>query len=169
MGAINSRTQNQSITLEVRPAVEALDRFVARAEVAAALRTARLDALQMLQRNAALPAAFVQLDVAPFGTSLPAVAGSIRVVVTRDAGGDAVERHANSTQYLYALGFALETHLRTPQGWHVDRYGAGEATELADRWHVVPPGVWHRSVAPGAQFWAVAAFHSAREVSDEYE
>lgn len=166
---MNPLTRNQSITPQVRAVVESLDRFVTRDDVAAALRAAQHEALQTLQRNAALPAAFVALDVVQFGASLPAAVGSIRVVVTRDSGGDAVERHANSTQYLCALGFALETHVRTPQGWHVDRYGAGDVTELADRWHVVAPGVWHRSVAPGAQYWAVAALHSASEVSDEYE
>ena len=44
----------------------------------------------------------------------------------------------------------------------------GVATALEDRWHVVPPGVWHKTVVPGARNWGIVAFHSAREVGDEY-
>jgi mannose-6-phosphate isomerase-like protein (cupin superfamily) len=90
-------------------------------------------------------------------------------MVTRGPGGTSVERHHNSTQYLFALGGALETHVGAGDGWRVDRYGEGDADVLENRWHVVPPNVWHKSTAPGAQFWSVAAFHSARYVSDEYQ
>ena len=38
---------------------------------------------------------------------------------------------------------------------------------LQSRWHVVPAGVWHRTVAPGVQNWAIVAFHSAQQVNDE--
>lgn len=83
-------------------------------------------------------------------------------------GGDSVERHINSTQYLLALDGPVETHVQTADGWRVDRYGQGDSALLQDRWHVVPSGIWHRTVAPDASYWGIVAFHSAREVSDEY-
>ena len=82
---------------------------------------------------------------------------------------ETIERHANSTQYLLVLDGPVQTHVLTDDGWRVDRYGYDDATRLESRWHVVPPGVWHRTVAPGAHEWCVVAFHSAREVSDEYQ
>jgi hypothetical protein len=89
--------------------------------------------------------------------------------VTRNASGEGIERHANSTQYLFVLDGLVETHVQTADGWRVDRYGQGDAAVLENRWHVVPQGVWHKSVAPGGRNWGVVAFHSAREVSDEYQ
>ena len=89
--------------------------------------------------------------------------------MTRDAEGEGVERHANSTQYLFALDGPVETHVQTEDGWRVDCYGQGDPAALENRWHVVPAGVWHKSVAPGGRNWSVVAFHSARDVRDEYQ
>ena len=100
---------------------------------------------------------------------MPAAIGSVRVVVTRGIGGARIERHVNSTQYLLALDGAIETHFQTAGGWRVDRYGEGDPAVLENRWHVLPPGAWHKSVAPQLRDWGVVAFHSARDVSDEYQ
>jgi len=161
-------TNNQSITPDERSVVEELDRFAARPDVLAALRRAQADAVKKLQRNPNTAATFISLDPLELGCSAPVVIGSIRVAVTRDAEGEGVERHANSSQYLFALDGPVETHVQTEDGWRVDRYGQGDPAALENRWHVVPPGVWHKSVAPGRRNWSVVAFHSARDVSDEY-
>ena len=161
-------TDNRSITPDERHVVEELDRFAARPEVLAALRRAQADAVKKLQRSPNLPATFVSLEPSDLGGAAPAAIGSIRVAVTRGADGLGVERHANSTQYLFALDGPVETHVETEDGWRVDRYGRGGPALLEERWHVVPPGVWHKSVAPGQRNWCVVALHSAKDVSDEY-
>jgi hypothetical protein len=160
---------NQSITPDARPVVAELNRFVTRPDVLATLRQAKADAEKQLMRNRDLSVAFVALDPLQFGSTSPDVIGSIRVVVARDGGGDSIERHSNSTQYLFALDGPVETHVHITDGWRVDRYGQRGSADLEDRWHVVPLGTWHRSVSPGARSWAVVAFHSAREVIDEYQ
>ena len=162
-------TNNQSITPDERPVVEELDRFATRPEVLAALRRAQADAVKKLQRNPNLSATFISLDPLSLGRAAPAAIGSIRVAVTRGTDGLGVERHANSTQYLFAFDGTVETHVRTKDGWRVDRYGQGGPALLEDRWHVVAPGVWHKSVSPGRREWSVVAFHSAKDVSDEYQ
>jgi hypothetical protein len=160
---------NQSITPAERSFVEELDRFATRPDVLAALRRAQADAVRKLQRNPNIPATFISLDPSALGSAAPAAIGSIRVAVTRAAEGLGVERHANSTQYLFALDGPVETHVQTEDGWRVDRFGQGDPAILENRWHVVPSGVWHKSVAPGGRNWSVVAFHSARDVRDEYQ
>lgn len=162
-------SDNQSITASARPAVESLQRFTLLPAVQAALAQARTQALARLASQVNLRAAFVAVDLASLAVTPPAEARSLRVVVTRDAGGDTIERHANCAQYLYVMDTPLETHVQTAIGWRIDRYGQGPETALEDRWHVVPPGVWHKSVAPGAVNWSVAAFHSAADVNDEFQ
>ena len=159
---------NRSLTPDVLPVVEELERLATRPEVLAVLRRAQGEAVTQLQRDTALAAAFVPLNLVEFGAAIPAGVGSIRVVASRDRSAT-IERHANSTQYLLVLDGSVQTHVLTEDGWRVDRYGYDDATRLESRWHVVPPGVWHRTVAPGAHEWCVVAFHSAREVSDEYQ
>ena len=169
MGVImDTATRNPSITSDSRSAVEALDRFAAQPDVLAALHGARAHAEARLRDSPELEAASVTLDPILLGWSAPEVLGSIRVSVTRTAGGDAFECHANSTQYLLVLDGPVETHVETPSGWRIDRYGLGGSVELHDRWHVIAPGVWHKTVAPDASYWGIVAFHSARETSDEY-
>lgn len=162
-------TDNQSITPEMRPVIEELNRFATQPDVLDALRQAAADARKSLRQNPHLAEAYAALDLSSVGCPVPAAIGSVRVVVTRGIGGATIERHANSTQYLLALDGAMETHVHTPDGWRVDRYGQGNPAVLENRWHVVAPGVWHKSAAPGARNWGVVAFHSAREVSDEYQ
>lgn len=162
-------TNNQSITPEVRPVTEELDRFASRPDVLCVLRQAAADAREKLQQNPNIAEAFAALDLSCLGCPVPAAIGSVRVVVNRGAGGASIERHVNSTQFLFALDGAMETHVQTTDGWRVDRYGQGNPAVLENRWHVVPPGVWHKSTAPGARNWGVVAFHSARNVSDEYQ
>jgi quercetin dioxygenase-like cupin family protein len=166
---MDPRTNNQSITPDTRPVVEALNRFAARPDVVLALHQARREAEQELQRNPGLATASVALDPLLLGWAELDAVGSIRVVVTREAGGQGIERHANSVQYLLVLDGPVETQVETMDGWRVDRYGQGRSAELEDRWHVVPRGAWHRTVSPGAKNWGIVAFHSARDVSDEYK
>ena len=165
---MDQAASNRSITADERSVVAALDRFATRPDVLAALRRAQGEALEKLRQSPDLAATFVTLDPSGLGAAAPAAVGSIRVAVTRNTEGDGVERHANSTQYLFALDGPVETHVETEAGWRVDRYGRGDPAALEDRWHVVAPGVWHKSMAPGRRNWSVVAFHSAREVSDEY-
>lgn len=161
-------TSNQSIAPAARPVVEELNRFVTRPDVMRLLQQTAADAREKLRRNPAMTEAFATLDFSNLAGPVPAAIGSARLVVTRGAGGASIERHGNSTQYLFALDGAMETHVNATGGWRVDRYGEGDPTVLENRWHIVPPGVWHKSTAPGAQDWGVVAFHSARKVSDEY-
>ena len=164
---------NASITSDVRPVVEALNRFANRPDVMTALRRAQADAVTKLRADPNAKAAFVSVDPMSFASSPPDELGSIRVAVIRDPAGEGEERHANSTQYLFAFDGPLETHVQTSGGWRQDRYGHSRgdetATALEDRWHVVPEATWHRSLAPGTHEWSVVAFHSARQVSDEYK
>ena len=122
-------TTNQSITPDTRPVVAELNRFATRPEVLAALRRAKADAEKQLQRDPDLSTTFVALDPLQFGSATPDAIGSIRVVVTRDGGGDSLERHSNSTQYLFVLDGPVETHVESTDGWRVDRYGYGGATD----------------------------------------
>ena len=161
-------TNNPSITAHTRPAVERLDQFANRPEVLAVLHRARAEARGRLQREPNLAEAFVAIDLASLSASVPDAAGSLRVVVTRGAGGANIERHANSTQYLFVLDGPVETHVQIDGTWRVDRYGHGGGA-LEDRWHVIEPGLWHKTQASGLQHWAIVAFHSASEVHDEYQ
>lgn len=160
---------NPSIAADTRPAVEQLDQFAKRSDVAAALRQAHADALQRLQRDPALADASVALDLPRLAQPVPAAVGSIRVVVTRTAGLGIVERHANSTQYLLVLDGPVQTHVQATGGWRIDHYGEGDCLALEDRWHVVPPGTWHRTLAAGRLNWGIVAFHSAADVADEFQ
>lgn len=162
-------SDNQSITATARPAIESLHRFAQQPAVQSAIGQAQARALARLQTEVNLPVAFVPVDLASLPVTPPPEARSLRVVVTREPGGDTIERHANCAQYLYVMGTPLETHVQDGTGWRIDRYGQGAETALEDRWHYVPPGVWHKSVAPGAANWSVAAFHSAAEVEDEFQ
>lgn len=167
-----SRTEpafmNASITPELRPVITELDAYAKLPQVAAALAQARIVARVALQDHPAAESISIALSSRLLGTRLPAGVGSLRVVVTRSSGGERMERHRNSTQYLLALDGPLETHVQTDQGVRVDRYGSPPAQALDDRWHIVPLGRWHKTVAPRKRNWAVAAFHSARVVSDEF-
>lgn len=160
---------NQSITVDARPVLEGLDRFVHEPEVQAAIRRAQALALARLKKDGNLRAAFVPIDLASLTALLPAHARSLRVVATRGEGGHLVERHANCAQYLFVLDSALETHVQTDTGWRIDRYGQGSDCSIDNRWHYLPTGVWHKSVAPNASQWSVLAIHSAAAVADEFE
>jgi hypothetical protein len=169
-GAQDFCTVNFSITPDLRATVSEIDAFSRAPQVLQALERARLDALHKLAWDPTAQAVAVRLDVTSLGAAVPAAVGSIRVVVTRQADGDQLERHPNSTQYLLAMDGPLETHVQAEEGWRIDRYGGdGAQNTLDDRWHVVPPGLWHKTVAPGATNWCVVAFHSALEVDDEYQ
>ncbi len=145
--------------------------------VLAALRRAQSEAAARLRLDPALRSTFIALDPAGLevgsGVAVPASAATIRVAVSRAGVDTAVERHPNSTQVLLVLDGPVETHVQTEAGWRIDRYGEGavqspENQVLENLWHLVPPGVWHKSNAPGPGDCTVVAFHSAREVRDDY-
>ena len=161
-------TDNLSITAQARATVEELDRFANLPQMRVALRAADVEARAQLQRDATLADVFIPLDLSSLGVAVPAVIGSARVVVTRGVGGSRSECHQNSVQYLLSLDGAVQTHVQTADGWRIDRYGEGDPAVLENRWHVVAPGVWHKTDVASARDWSVAAFHSARKVSDEY-
>ncbi len=159
---------NPSITADARVVIEALQRFVGQPGVMAGLRRAQSDAAAQLGREPALRSTFVSLDPASLGAMAPAAATSIRVAVSRAGVDTAVERHPNSTQVLLVLKGPVETHVETDGKWRIDRYGEGDAQTLENLWHLVPPGVWHKSNAPGPGDCTVVAFHSAAKVHDDY-
>ena len=161
-------TSNPSISAQARPAVQELDRFAKQPEVLVALNGACAEARARLHGQPSLAEASAVIELSGFGVSVPDAAGSLRVVVTRGAGGTSIERHPNSTQYLLVLDGPVQTHVQLDGTWRVDRYGHG-SDALDDRWHVTPPGQWHKTQAIGLQYWGIVAFHSAREVRDEYQ
>lgn len=159
------QTSNQSITAATRELVEVLATFAKREEVNVALTEAHHAATEKLQADPRSSAAVETLDLELF-SDVPMEIGTIRVAVIREGFDGGFERHSNSTQVLFSLEGTGETHVQTDRGWRVDRYGNGPALE--DRWHVVPQAVWHKSAAPGPGNWTVVAFHTAREVQDEF-
>ena len=161
-------TANPSLTGDAMPFVMRLNAWVQQAPVMAALRAAQFEAAAKLAREPGLRSTFVTLDPAGCGSPPVEGIGTLRVAVSRAGVDTAVERHPNSTQYLYVLDGPVETHVETAAGWRVDRYGEGETAALEDCWHLVPQAVWHKSNAPGPGDCTVVALHSAREVADEY-
>lgn len=172
----NRHDGNRSITDDVRPIIETLDQFCGRSDVIAVVRSARASALQQLDAAPQRGAVSVTVDLTSFGTGVPREARSMRVVIGRGVNEGRNERHANSEQYLLVLDGPVHTHVEIDGEWRVDRYGVGDTDPanpasgpLASRWHAVPRGAWHRSVAPSDGLWGVVAFHSVANVSDEFD
>lgn len=159
---------NQSLTGDALPFIEKMDAWVRQAPVMAAFRAAQAEATAKLAREPNLRSTFLTLD--PAGCGVPAIdgIGTLRVAVSRAGVDTAVERHPNSTQYLFVMDGPVETHVETAQGWRIDRYGEAGATALENQWHLVPQAVWHKSNAPGPGNCTVVALHTARAVADEY-
>ncbi len=134
----------------------------------AAFRRAQAVAAARLAGEPGLRSTFISIEPASLGVAVPEGAATIRVAVSRAGVDTAVERHPNSTQVLLVLDGPVETHVETPGGWRVDRYGDDDADTLENLWHLVPPGVWHKSNSPGPGDCTVVAFHSARVVRDDY-
>lgn len=159
---------NESLSADALPFIHALDAWVREATVMAALQAAQAEAAAKLAREPNLRSTFVTLDPAACTPPAPAGIGTLRVAVSRAGADTAVERHPNSTQYLYVMDGPVETHVETPQGWRVDRYGTGADAALGNLWHLVPQAAWHKSNAPGPGDCTVLALHTARVVADEY-
>lgn len=159
---------NLSLTADALPFVVRMNAWVQQAPVMAALRAAQSEAAAKLSREPGLRSTFVTLDPAGCGGPPLEGIGTLRVAVSRAGVDTAVERHPNSTQYLYVLDGPVETHVETSAGWRVDRYGEGGTSALEDRWHLVPQAVWHKSNAPGPGDCTVVALHTARDVADEF-
>jgi hypothetical protein len=159
---------NASLDAAALPFIRQMDAWVRQGPVMAALRAAQSGAAAKLSREPGLRSTFITLDPAACGCPAIAGIGTLRVAVSRAGVDTAVERHPNSTQYLFVLDGPVETHVETAQGWRIDRYGEGASAELENRWHLVPQAVWHKSNAPGPGDCTVVALHTAREVADEY-
>lgn len=159
------QTNNQSITADTRALVEVFATFARQGDLVEILAEARRIVTAKLQDDPSSSAAVETLDLKKL-TNVPTKVGTIRVAVIREGFDGGFERHSNSTQVLFSLDGTGETHVQTDRGWRVDRYGKGSSLE--DRWHVVPQAVWHKSAAPGPGNWTVVAFHTAREVQDEF-
>ena len=142
-------TSNASLSPEALPFVRQMHDWVLQPAVMAALRTA-------------------QSEAAACGAPAIEGIGTLRVAVSRAGVDTAVERHPNSTQYLFVLDGPVETHVETAQGWRIDRYGEPGGTSLEDLWHLVPMAAWHKSNSPGPGDCTVVALHTAQEVADEY-
>lgn len=161
-------TNNKSITPEARLVIEKLNQFLVRPDVVSTLRRTKAEAEKRLAQHPDLASAFMTIDLVQLGWAAPEI-GSARLVMTRESAGAATERHANSAQYLFVIDGPVETLVETTDGWRVDHYGEGDSANFENRWHFVPTNAWHRSMAPGTRNWTILAFHSAREVSDEYK
>ena len=161
-------TTNLSLAAEALVFIRKMNDWIRQAPVMAALRAAQSEVVAKIAREPTLRSTFVTLD--PGACGCPAIEGigTLRVAVSRAGVDTAVERHPNSTQYLYVLDGPVETHVETAQGWRIDRYGEGDSAALENRWHLVPQAVWHKSNAPGPGNCTVVALHTAREVADEY-
>jgi hypothetical protein len=166
-------TNNRSITSDVRPVVEALNELLRRPHVMASLLDARSVALRQLDADPQSGAVSVSVDIGVLGPGIPHEVGSVRVVVGRGVNEGRNERHPTSEQYLFVLNGPVHTHVKIGDEWRIDNYGAslnvGADALLEDCWHVVPRGVWHRSVAPSGGLWGVVALHSEANVSDEFD
>ncbi len=161
-------TSNASLAPEALPFIRRMDDWVRQPPVTAALLAAQAEAAAKLAREPNLRSTFITLDPASCGSPAIEGIGTLRVAVSRAGVDTAVERHPNSTQYLYVLDGPVETHVETAAGWRIDRYGEPGAAGLENLWHLVPMAAWHKSNAPGPGNCTVVALHTAREVADEY-
>lgn len=161
-------TSNASLSPEALPFIRKMDDWVRQPPVMATLRAAQAEAAAKLAREPNLRSTFITLDPAACGRPAIEGIGTLRVAVSRAGVDTAVERHPNSTQYLYVLDGPVETHVETVAGWRIDRYGEPGAGSLENLWHLVPKAAWHKSNAPGPGNCTVVALHTAREVADEF-
>ena len=157
--------QNHSITSESLPVIESLNRLAANSNMLDLIRNALSKARASLKFDPLLKVAVEVLDPAIIRQIVPEI-GSARLVAIRDGFDSGIESHPNSTQYLFSLEGSGETHVKTSDGWRIDNYGIGSRIE--DRFHVVFPGVWHKSTAAHGD-WVVIAFHTAEKVIDDYD
>ena len=156
--------RNESITSENLPVIESLIRLLADPNMSALMRSALSKAHAALKMDPMRKVAMETLDPIAIRQIVPEI-GSARIAAIRDGFDSGIESHPNSTQYLFSLEGSGATHVKTSDGWRIDTYGIGDRIE--DRFHVVPPGVWHKSAAAHGD-WTVIAFHSAEKVIDDY-
>lgn len=159
---------NNSIAPPFRPTVIAFDSFVARSGVRAAIDAAADELLPAISSDR--PLAFTELRLDDLGVPPPEGIGTIRIAVFHPGCETGIERHPNSTQFLYSVRGTGETRVLRGDRWETDCYGEiSDAALLEERWHVVEKGVWHHSVARGTEPWILAALHTAGRVEDEYQ
>eukprot|EP01138_Halocafeteria_seosinensis_P006106 gb/GECG01006242.1/.p1 GENE.gb/GECG01006242.1/~~gb/GECG01006242.1/.p1 ORF type:complete len:162 (+),score=14.12 gb/GECG01006242.1/:1-486(+) len=158
-------SSNSSLTSNILPTVEKLNEFVSKSEVLDQL--GKISEGLILEISEDQPYAVAEPALNELPTNVPKEIGTIRVAVFHPAVETSVERHVNSDQYLYSIKGSGRTQVERNGQMENDHYGEGE--QLTDRWHYVPMGVWHRSIADSTEPWAVVAFHTARNVEDEYQ
>ena len=157
---------NESITSDVLTPIEELRKFVELPAVGDAVAAAHAAGTKQLRDDSASDAAVVPLAESKLKVKFPSFIGTVRVAVIRAGADSGVERHNNSSQYLYSYTGIGETHVRTQKDWRTDQYGEG--SDLKSRWHFVAPNTWHKSVAAPSNNWTLVAFHTARNVNDEF-
>lgn len=159
---------NRSITSGIRPVIALLDRFFRRPETLELLQKTSKPLVSNVSETS--PYAVVPLPLETFGDSLPDQVGSIRVAAFYPNASTRIERHPNSTQFLFSLEGFGETQVLRNGKWESDTYGTSvEQVSLEASWHLVEQNVWHRSMGQGSIPWVLVAIHTATLVVDEYE
>lgn len=109
------------------------------------------------------------LDVSAFGCDAVDIIGTCRLSIYRAGTAYHRERHLNSTQIVFSLEGSGEINVLEKNGsWRIDHIGKMDNGSLAPLTHWVPAGVWHQPLASKDQNWVVLAFHTAREIKDEF-
>ena len=159
---------NDSIKPHRRAAIAAFHHFVLLPEIAHTIDEMAQELLRQISPEK--PLAFAELRFGELNVRPPEGVGTIRIAVFYPGCETGVERHPNSTQFLFSVRGIGETRVLRGEEWEIDRYGTiTDAARLEERWHVVEMGVWHHSVAMGQEPWILAALHSADRVEDEYQ
>ncbi|NAS29992.1 hypothetical protein GTQ40_03315 [Flavobacteriaceae bacterium R38] len=159
--------QNNSITSKIRPVVVELDNFFSNPSIFKKLTTISKELLPEI--SAEQPYAVRDVSTREFGENLPGEVGSIRVAVFFPNEETKIERHPNSTQFLFSIDGSGETRVLRDQKWEKDVYGENYEASLDSRWHYVEKNAWHQSVAVGNKPWTLVAIHTATDVQDEYQ
>ena len=163
-----SATSNNSIEPEMHTILVSFDNFITSLEVDKKINEISKKLLPQISPEK--PYAVADLCAADLQMAFPKGVGSIRIAVFYPGCETGVERHPNSTQFLYSVRGTGETRVLRNEKWEIDSYGKiSNDNLLEERWHVVEKGIWHHSVATGKEPWILAALHSAKNVQDEYQ
>lgn len=137
--------------------------------VKAGFAAAAQEAKAILSSDPSRLAASVVLPLELFGTSLPSELKSCRLSVLRGGTAYHIERHPNATQYVLSIDGKGSIRVKSADEWVVSRLSSEPAASIRERWHTVPPNIWHQPT-PSEEDWTVLAFHtvSAGELRDDY-
>lgn len=100
------------------------------------------------------------LDINIFQGRLPDALKSCRITVFKPETNLKVERHPNATQYVRVIDGQTNFRVLVDEtSWQANPISA-DADEIAARWSVVAPGVWHCPLPIDHNGWAVLGFHT---------